>query len=268
MSIKQLIEAIEQGDASTISALFDKLMAEKLAEAIESKKEELAESLFEEAEDYEQLDELSKKTLGSYISKAASSKMNLERKRGKNNASDEALRLASHTSDDRETRNAIDDGRSRLNKANDKIADKQDNRTYGIRSAVKRLTKEETEDLSLEDFSIDELEEFMQTEDFEALDEVSGKLLGNYIQKARADRDKHYSNAEIARSHPKTVAARTKFLERGQSDRVNRSRHEKLVDTEKKHDPAFPKSSNLLANKRGRGIQKAVNKLTSGKLSD
>lgn len=52
MSIKQLIEAIEQGDASTISALFDKLMAEKLAEAIEEKKEELAESLFEEEDTY------------------------------------------------------------------------------------------------------------------------------------------------------------------------------------------------------------------------
>lgn len=46
MSIKQLIEAIEQGDAATISVLFDKLMAEKLAEAIQEHKIEIAESLF------------------------------------------------------------------------------------------------------------------------------------------------------------------------------------------------------------------------------
>lgn len=81
MSIRQLIEAIEQGDAATISVLFDKIMAEKLAEAIQERKIEIAESLFVDSEvsqfeqeleeAFEQLDELSKSTLGSYVKKAS-----------------------------------------------------------------------------------------------------------------------------------------------------------------------------------------------------
>lgn len=42
----------------------------------------------------------------------------------------------------------------------------------------------EQQELSLEDFSIEELHEFMQTEEYEQLDELSKTTLGNYITKA------------------------------------------------------------------------------------
>jgi hypothetical protein len=46
--------------------------------------------------------------------------------------------------------------------------------------------KEETE-YTIEDFSIEELEEFMMSEEFEQLDEISKKVLGSYVKKASSD---------------------------------------------------------------------------------
>lgn len=161
MSIKQLIEAIEQGDASTISALFDKLMAEKLAEAIESKKEELAESLFEE-----------------------------------------------------------------------------------------------TEDVSIEDFSIEDIEAFMQTEDFEALDELSKTTLGNYVKKAATS---------MAVTHAKKVQ---KDTEADEVDRfTNRHMNNKFGDQEKIKDMIGASQSERYdlhrkTMKRMSGIGKAADKLS------
>ena len=52
----------------------------------------------------------------------------------------------------------------------------------------KALTKEEVEleELTLEDYSVEELEDFMMSEDFEQLDELSRKTLSSYIGKARS----------------------------------------------------------------------------------
>lgn len=71
-NVRQLIDSIEQGNASGVFAVFDKIMAEKLATAIEEKKEEVVAGIFEDTlkEEYEQLDELSKETLGKYVKKA------------------------------------------------------------------------------------------------------------------------------------------------------------------------------------------------------
>lgn len=46
--------------------------------------------------------------------------------------------------------------------------------------------KEETE-YTIEDFSIEEIEDFMMSEDFEQLDEISKQVLGSYVKKASAD---------------------------------------------------------------------------------
>lgn len=51
--IAALIESIQEGDAVSVSMLFDKLMAQKLSEAIEDKKVEIAESIFEKKESFE-----------------------------------------------------------------------------------------------------------------------------------------------------------------------------------------------------------------------
>ena len=44
-----------------------------------------------------------------------------------------------------------------------------------------KMTKEE---FSIEDFTVEQIEEFMQTEDYEQLDELSKKTLGDYVKKA------------------------------------------------------------------------------------
>lgn len=43
------------------------------------------------------------------------------------------------------------------------------------------------EEFNLEDFSIEEIEEYMMSEDFEQLDEISKQVLGSYVKKASAD---------------------------------------------------------------------------------
>jgi hypothetical protein len=48
-------------------------------------------------------------------------------------------------------------------------------------------TEVEEDELTLEDYSVEEIEEFMQTEDFEQLDELSKKTIGSYAHKATDD---------------------------------------------------------------------------------
>jgi hypothetical protein len=107
--------------------------------------------------DEEQLDELSKKTLGSYVKKASD-------------------KLSSHginmvgSLERGDIENSAYHGR------------KIHTRQKGIAKAVNKLTKED-----LEDFSIEELEDFMMSEDYEQLDELSKKTLGSYVKKATSD---------------------------------------------------------------------------------
>jgi hypothetical protein len=49
---------------------------------------------------------------------------------------------------------------------------------------------EENEELNLEDYSVGDWEEFMMSEDFEQLDELSKKTLSSYIGKSKSARDK------------------------------------------------------------------------------
>jgi hypothetical protein len=51
------------------------------------------------------------------------------------------------------------------------------------------MRKEEYDDeeLTLEDYSLEELEDYMMSEDFEQLDELSKSTLGSYVKKAAAD---------------------------------------------------------------------------------
>lgn len=50
-------------------------------------------------------------------------------------------------------------------------------------------SKDEDEDIDLDEYSIDEIEEFMQTEDYENLDELSQDALRKYRDAAEDDRD-------------------------------------------------------------------------------
>ena len=112
------------------------------------------------SEDFEQLDELSKATLGSYVNKAH-----------------DQLR---HHSYQLGSRYAKDFGPASDHEA--KYKRKENNRTQGMKTAINKLTKEE---FTLEDFSLEEIEDFMMSEDFDQLDELSKKTLGSYVDKAK-----------------------------------------------------------------------------------
>lgn len=131
--------------------------------------------------------------------------------------------------------------------------------------------------LTVENYELEDLEEFVLSEDFQELDEVSGKLLGNYIQKARADMSKKREHAKELDSHPKVDKLNKKigawydkrqYDKRGANihqDKINKARDD-IEATKKEVDPSYPKSVNT--HKRYNGVEKALNKLTRGKLTN
>lgn len=111
---------------------------------------------FMESADFEQLDELSKTTLSKYIKKAA-------------------FRVGIH---------GMNAGEAKVGSKENKVAnDKMGKRYLGILKAADKLANEETE-LNLEDYSLEELQDFMVSEDFEQLDELSKDTLKSYVKKA------------------------------------------------------------------------------------
>ena len=111
------------------------------------------------SEDFDRLDELSKKTLGSYIRKASSDRAHSTRSAGVE----------------------MSGGGPKRRENIDKHEFHAEKRAVGISKAVDKLTKESIE---LDDYSIEELLDFVVSEDFDRLDELSKKTLGSYIKKA------------------------------------------------------------------------------------
>ena len=80
MSTRNLIDALASGSALDIQSAFEDTMAEKVSVQIEAKRLQIAQTMFTTEEvdlDEEQLDELSPKTLGSYVKKASKSVGNI-----------------------------------------------------------------------------------------------------------------------------------------------------------------------------------------------
>lgn len=134
MSTKDLVNAIIVGDAVEIETAFNATMAEKISSRLDDYRQEVAQNMFkvqEEVElDEEQLDEISKDTLKSYVKKAA------------NRAAAHAFIAGGGTGD-----------------ANKKDFSKAVKRVKGIETAVNKLTKEEAEQiLASEEFAqLDEI---------------------------------------------------------------------------------------------------------------
>ena len=226
MEIKQLIEAIESGDASTINALFDKVMAGKLAEAIESKKQEIAQGLFEDTEtviedydldeieafmqteEFEQLDELSKSTLGNYVKKASSDMaMTHAMKVKKDSESDEVDRFTNrHMNNSFKDRDEIKRMLGATQKERNDLHRKTSKRSVGIKRAVDRLTKES-------------IESFMQTEEFEQLDELSKNALSRYVMR------NHEKSMELARHKAENDDAQSKAMSLDYGSNREASKH-------------------------------------------
>lgn len=180
----------------------------------------------------EQIDELSKSTLGSYIKKSADS------------ARVSQQRYSDHIDnyEDREERGDHVNSEKHFKKASDAVR-KMRNRTKGIDGAVKRLTKEETDALPFEELAEQNLHE------------ISKKVLGSYIVKAAGD---HGTSKRYAAKH-----------EREYHDMV-RSPHmstpESRTGANTVRDAANYETHR--ARKRLSGIKKATARLTKEDLDD
>lgn len=187
-------------------------------------------------EEFEQLDELSKSTLGSYIHKASNSKGDAAYALGRKRAdADDVDRFTNrHMKNKYDIRDKLKKDIGASGEDQEKDLEVMWKRSKGIGRAVSKLTKEQVED-------------FFQTEEFDQLDELSKKTLRNYVYKASDDaRDK------------------SKRADWNKDMYVSRSRHpglnspkdqQRYVDGEKENAEA--------ARKRYTGIGKAVSKLTS-----
>ena len=111
-------------------------------------------------EKVEELDELSKKTLDSYVDKSDN-----DAKKHSEKSSDAWVK------GDRKTA--------------DKHFSKMSDRSFNIGKAIEKskLTKED-----LDDYSLEEIEEFMMSEEYKELDELSKASLGSYVKKSSRER--------------------------------------------------------------------------------
>ena len=119
-----LINAIEGGKTRDCESTFADLVQSKVANAMAARADEVRASMFESTEvDEEQLDELSKSTLGSYIKRASSAGVHHGRSAG--------VELGA--------------GASKRKDIYNREEDKAEKRLTGIRKATDRLTKESEE---------------------------------------------------------------------------------------------------------------------------
>jgi hypothetical protein len=58
---------------------------------------------------------------------------------------------------------------------------------FAKHDAEMRKEEYDDEELTLEDYSLEELEEYMMSEEFEQLDELSKSTIGNYIKKSKSN---------------------------------------------------------------------------------
>ena len=96
------------------------------------------------AEAVEELEELSKKTLGSYVKKAGVNRTHIA---GKQKSVDDAITGVSAAMRYVSDTDNLDKSRSQLKKVSNRLDNKDFNRQQGISKAVDRLTKEEAEGL-------------------------------------------------------------------------------------------------------------------------
>lgn len=139
------------------------------------------------------------------------------------------------------------------------------------------MAKSIKEDVDLSEYTQEELDAFLVSEDFEQLDEISGKTLGSYIQKARVDARAKYDHGRELDANPKVKAISDKisdYYNRREYTKSGASVYRKQIDnardkretTKKKLDPDYPKS--VSGHKRSNNIDKAIRKLQNGKLTE
>lgn len=126
-------------------------------------------------EEAEQLGELSKPTLASYVKKAAW------------DASDKSNDSAHYSG----VAGRMDNSRGQadaMKTISNQLKDKANKRLSGVNKAVNKMS-ESSDDYTLDDFTLEELEEFMQSEEASQLDELSYDTLNSYMREKRKKLD-------------------------------------------------------------------------------
>jgi hypothetical protein len=115
-------------------------------------------------------------------------------------------------------------------------------------------------------------------EDVDQIDEISGKTLGSYIQKARADMKARVNHNNELDAHPSVKKHKDERRELSRIrdyDKYGNSRNRKQIDktydkeaaAKRKLDPDYIKKAQGI-DKRMRGVERAAEKLKHGKLTD
>jgi hypothetical protein len=175
MSIQKIIQESINGNPLEMKESLAEELRDRIRLALEAKMDE------DMSEEVEQIDELKKSTLASYISKASDNAASHAIKYGEKKAqSDEMDRMMNrHMSyDDKDKMRSI---MKTTNKDVNEPREKAAKRLYGISRAAKKLAKEE---FDISDLTLEELEDFMESAEFDQLDEISKGTLASYVKKA------------------------------------------------------------------------------------
>jgi len=224
-----LVDAIISGRATDIETAFQEAITDKISIAMDTRRTEIAQSMF--TKESVELDESTNaKSWAEHNArtairkKASADDLHAEFKKHANNPGHPWFK--GKFSDDK------DGGKTAEQKAITNIAigtGKADKTNYLSKISHLVTPKSTNEEFTLEDYSLEELEDFMVSEDFEQLDELSKATLGSYVKKASGKLASHGINMVGS-------------LEK--SDVKNAAYHGTKID------------------KRQKGISKAVDKIT------
>ena len=291
MSTLDLINAIQAGDSVGIEQQFDEAMTSRIAERLDDMRAYVAKNMFNEdidvydysdiitesdiadfiqTEEFEQLDELSKKTLGSYVKKAANDMaISHANRMVKSAEADEVDRFMNrNTAAGYKEKHGVTDNLKKALGADSASVSKHMyrsvKRSKGINTAVKKLTKED-------------VEAFMQTEEFEQLDEISKATVLSYRDKAIESAKKAEKQAN---KHRKEMSTQGKYRDHWKDVKDGKIEHEWHPSYPQQHrdkaaeighrdaDASFKKAAdkynayNDIVKKRTAGIDRATKILT------
>jgi hypothetical protein len=122
--------------------------------------------------------------------------------------------------------------------------------------------KVKNEDVYLEDYTLEEIQDFMMTEDFEQLDELSKGTLGSYVKKAASSLSKASHDLGDKRAQSAEV---DRFTNRHMPDKYNAQ--DKMKDNLGVGHNAQSKDVSTIV-KRTKGITSATNKLTKEQVEE
>jgi len=166
MSVKDLINAIASGSAVETEQAFNQVMAEKISARLDDMRVDVAQNMFQTEAVEETLDE----SYGDSLHQKAKKHLENGDKLAYHNT---MVKYHEHMADLKSGSGTQAAETKKHEQKAREHKDSADDIKYGV-----------NEELTLEDYSAEEIEDFMQTEDYEQLDELSKKTLGDYVKKA------------------------------------------------------------------------------------